>query len=69
MVAALYDESLDAFAGHNWMTRFNIFRHDYSRMHTAFANQPRNFSNSSTAGAGATIMSRSPTDHSRRTSP
>ena len=43
MVAALYDESLDAFAGHNWMTRFNVFRQDYSQMRTVFANQPRSF--------------------------
>ena len=43
MVAALYDESLDAFANHNWMTRFNVFRQDYSQMRSVFANQIKGF--------------------------
>ncbi|HTL18234.1 MAG TPA: alpha-2-macroglobulin family protein, partial [Patescibacteria group bacterium] len=39
MVAALYDESLDAFAPFNWPARFNIFREDYSPFQAQFANQ------------------------------
>jgi hypothetical protein len=38
MVAALYDESLDAFAGHNWLKRLDIFRRDYSSAQPSFEN-------------------------------
>ncbi|HYT22743.1 MAG TPA: alpha-2-macroglobulin family protein, partial [Candidatus Polarisedimenticolia bacterium] len=37
-VATLYDESLDAFAGHNWMQRFSVFRQDESDAQTQFGN-------------------------------
>src|ERR1043166_6398962 len=43
MVAALYDESLDAFAAHNWMQRFDVFREDYSSAQTQFANMAEAF--------------------------
>src|SRR5258708_16314640 len=44
MVAALYDESLDAFAPHNWVQRFSMFRQDYSRIQQQqFGNAPDNF--------------------------
>ena len=38
MVAALYDESLDAYLPHAWMQRFNVFREDSSTWQTLFAN-------------------------------
>ena len=44
MVAGLYDESLDAFAPHSWMQRFNVFRQDASyRQMQQFANTPEGF--------------------------
>jgi uncharacterized protein YfaS (alpha-2-macroglobulin family) len=43
MVAALYDESLDAFAPHRWLQRFDIFRQDNSNLYAQFVNQPENF--------------------------
>jgi uncharacterized protein YfaS (alpha-2-macroglobulin family) len=39
MVAALYDASLDAFAPHNWLQSFGVFRTDYSRFSSRFENQ------------------------------
>ena len=38
MVAALYDESLDAYLPHNWMKRFGFFRRDYSTVNSQFEN-------------------------------
>jgi uncharacterized protein YfaS (alpha-2-macroglobulin family) len=38
MVAEMYDASLDAYLPHNWMERFNVFRHDYSQMNLQFEN-------------------------------
>lgn len=38
MVAAMYDASLDAFRPHNWMSGFNVFRHDYSHRQLMFEN-------------------------------
>ena len=38
MVAAMYDESLDAYLPHNWMQRFGVFRQDYSNLHMGFDN-------------------------------
>ena len=32
MVAALYDQSLDAYLPHNWQSGFGVFRQDWSRM-------------------------------------
>lgn len=43
MVAALYDESLDAFTPHNWMQRFSIFRQDYTTASSAFENSLKSF--------------------------
>jgi uncharacterized protein YfaS (alpha-2-macroglobulin family) len=43
MVAALYDESLDAFAPHNWPGRFAIFREEYSSLQARFANSAEDF--------------------------
>ncbi len=43
MVAALYDESLDAFAPQHWMQRFNVFREDFSTVQTQFGNMPTVF--------------------------
>src|SRR5205823_6507837 len=43
MVAALYDESLDAFTPHNWPQRFSIFRQDYSTASSAFENSIKSF--------------------------
>ena len=45
MVAALYDESLDAFAPHGWPDGFNVFRQDFSTAQTQFGNQPVQFEN------------------------
>jgi uncharacterized protein YfaS (alpha-2-macroglobulin family) len=44
MVAALYDESLDAFAPHTWMQRFNVFREDYPTLQRFFNNTAVGFS-------------------------
>ncbi|MDD4870330.1 MAG: alpha-2-macroglobulin family protein [Kiritimatiellae bacterium] len=38
MVAALYDQSLDAFMTHHWMPRFMFFYRDYSSAHSDFCN-------------------------------
>src|SRR5262249_27755080 len=38
LAATLYDESLDAFAPHNWLQRFGIFREDSSTAQSQFAN-------------------------------
>ncbi len=41
MVAALYDESLDAFKPHNWPGGFGVFRYDYSNLGSQFENAMR----------------------------
>src|ERR1019366_4543304 len=38
MVATLYDESLDAFAPHNWQRGFGVFREDFSTAQAQFLN-------------------------------
>ncbi len=38
MVAALYDESLDAFAANTWPHAFGVFREDFSTAQPQFAN-------------------------------
>jgi hypothetical protein len=38
LVATLYDESLDAFAGHSWPGGLNVFRQDYSALQSQFDN-------------------------------
>ncbi|HPP53825.1 MAG TPA: alpha-2-macroglobulin family protein, partial [Thermoguttaceae bacterium] len=38
MVAALYDQSLDAYLPHGWMGGFGVFRHDYSNLSSRFEN-------------------------------
>ncbi len=38
VVAALYDESLDAFLPHHWQQRFGCFRQDYTTAAAAFEN-------------------------------
>jgi uncharacterized protein YfaS (alpha-2-macroglobulin family)/tetratricopeptide (TPR) repeat protein len=38
MVAALYDQSLDAYKPHDWMRRFGVFRQDYSNKQSQFEN-------------------------------
>jgi len=43
MVAALYDESLDQFMGHNWLQRFNVFRYDHSTAQPNFVNAAKHF--------------------------
>ena len=43
LVATLYDESLDAFAGHNWPARFGVFREDTSSVQAQFANTEQGF--------------------------
>ena len=40
MVATLYDESLDAFAPHDWPQRFAVFYEDYSSAQSQFGNMP-----------------------------
>jgi hypothetical protein len=42
-VGALYDESLDAFLPHNWMSRFNFFYYDHSQMNRQFENATKHF--------------------------
>ncbi len=42
MVATLYDASLDAYRPHDWQSGFNVFRHDHSRVSSAFENQLKN---------------------------
>jgi uncharacterized protein YfaS (alpha-2-macroglobulin family) len=41
MVATLYDASLDAFALHQWISGFGVFRQDFSRLDRNFANQAK----------------------------
>ena len=44
MVAALYDESLDAYKPHNWQQNFtNLFRRDRSNLSLRFENSSLNF--------------------------
>ncbi len=43
MVATLYDESLDAFAMHNWPTVLGVFAQNYSDLRSYFANAPEGF--------------------------
>lgn len=43
VAAALYDESLDAYLPHRWMSAFSVFRQDYSRMNSSFQNQMTSF--------------------------
>jgi len=43
MVATLYDESLDAFTGQNWLRRFNVFRQDRSILQKQFQNFGKSF--------------------------
>ena len=38
MVAALYDQSLDAYLPHNWTSGFGVFRHDSSNLSCRFEN-------------------------------
>ena len=38
MVAALYDESLDAYFPHDWLKRLAVFRQDYSTIQSQFEN-------------------------------
>lgn len=42
-VAGLYDASLDAFAYHSWMTRFDVFRQENSWLNNVFGNTERSF--------------------------
>jgi len=42
MVATLYDESLDAYLVHNWMSNFGVFRQDSSTVNSYFENSARN---------------------------
>jgi hypothetical protein len=39
MVAALYDESLDAYLPHDWPQGFGVFRHDWSHLNSWLENQ------------------------------
>jgi len=41
MVAALYDESLDAYKPHHWTAGFGVFRQDYSNLRSQFENMAR----------------------------
>jgi hypothetical protein len=41
MVAALYDQSLDAYLPHNWQSGFGVFRQDWSRINSQFENMAR----------------------------
>ncbi|WP_186775528.1 alpha-2-macroglobulin family protein [Rubripirellula tenax] len=41
MVATLYDASLDAFLPHQWQDRFNVFRHERTRLSSSFENTPK----------------------------
>jgi uncharacterized protein YfaS (alpha-2-macroglobulin family) len=41
LAATLYDESLDAYLGHQWMQRLNIFRYDSSSASPQFVNQTK----------------------------
>jgi len=39
MVATLYDESLDAYLPHRWLTALNVFRRDYANLRSQFENR------------------------------
>jgi uncharacterized protein YfaS (alpha-2-macroglobulin family) len=41
MVAALYDQSLDAYLPHNWQGGFGVFRQDWSRINQQFENMAK----------------------------
>ncbi len=41
MVAALYDQSLDAYLPHAWQAGFGVFRQDWSRMNEQFENMAK----------------------------
>lgn len=41
VVAALYDQSLDAYRPHDWMHRFGFFRQDWSALNSQFENSAR----------------------------
>ena len=43
MVAALYDESLDAYQKQHWLAKFNFFRRDHSTAQFSFENTLKNF--------------------------
>ncbi len=43
MVAALYDESLDAYLPHDWAKKFGVFRQDHSNRHAQFDNFAKGF--------------------------
>lgn len=43
VVAALYDQSLDAYLPHDWPHRFGFFRQDYSALNLQFGNAARGF--------------------------
>ncbi len=45
LVATLYDESLDAYAPHNWPSAFSVFAQNYSTLGSHFANSPNGFRN------------------------
>ena len=42
MVATLYDESLDAYFPHNWMSFFGVFRQDDFNLNAQFENSLKN---------------------------
>lgn len=41
LVAAMYDQSLDAYLPHDWMHRFGFFRQDQTRLYSQFENVGR----------------------------
>ena len=41
MVAALYDQSLDAYLPHHWPASFGVFRGDYANLQTQFENSAK----------------------------
>jgi uncharacterized protein YfaS (alpha-2-macroglobulin family) len=43
MVATVYDQSLDAFKPHNWISQFDVFRQDQSILDSEFNNKGRWF--------------------------
>ena len=43
MVAALYDQSLDAYLPHNWQQAFGVFRQDISSLQRQFENSLKQF--------------------------
>ena len=43
VVAALYDQSLDAYQPHDWVHRFGFFRQDHSALNSQFVNTARPF--------------------------